>query len=324
MIRAIILAGGEGTRFWPLSRAHKPKQLLKLFSDKTLLEETVARVESIVDSVAISTGKNLEEPIRGIFPEVKMIVEPARRDTAAAIGLCASQFDDDDILVFLPSDSYIDDVEKFQEAISIAIERATDGVVVVGIKPTYAATGYGYIEPGDDWKVNSFKEKPDKNTAEMYLREGYCWNAGIFVCKVSIMMELFSTYAPEIYEKLIEIRKTGDIDGIYPTIEKTSFDYAVMEKAEKVYYVPAEFKWNDVGSFDALSEIIDDKNVVLEGNVIEIDSKNNVVHAGKTVALIDCENLVVIDTKDALLVCPKSSVQKVKHLVEKDVDEKLR
>ncbi|MFW5746708.1 MAG: mannose-1-phosphate guanylyltransferase, partial [Nanoarchaeota archaeon] len=297
------------------------KQLLKLASDKTLLEQTMERVQPVVDSIAISTGRHLEDPIRQVAPDVQLIVEPDRRDTAAAIGLCATQFDDEDVLVFLPSDAYIHPAERFHEAIRRGVELAQQGITVIGIDPTHASTAYGYIETGEDDRVVAFREKPDEQTAKRYLHEGYLWNAGIFMVKVSILMDLFARHAPQIHEKLLRIRQQDDWEDIFMEMPKISFDYAVMEKAEDVYYVPAEFYWNDIGSFDALSDILQGENAVLDGDVIQMDSSGNVIHTNKTVALIDCKDLVVIDTEDALLVCPKSSVQKVKQLVEEKITE---
>ncbi|MGM5483973.1 MAG: mannose-1-phosphate guanylyltransferase [Nanobdellota archaeon] len=322
MIATIILAGGAGTRFWPLSRKDKPKQLLKLFSNKTLLEQTIDRMQSISDNIVISTGKHLEKQIKEQVPEKELIVETERRDTAAAIGLCATRFDDEDILVFLPSDAYIDDNEKFRNTIKKAIEKSEEAITLVGVEPDRPATCYGYIEPENNEAIKSFREKPDKDTAKKYIENGFLWNAGIFVVKASIIKDLFRQHEPEMLEKLEKITK-DNIDEIYPTLKKTSFDYAIMEKAEKINYVKADFYWNDIGSFDALTDIIEGKNAIIKGDVKEIESKGNIISSDKTVALIGCNNMVVIDTKDALLVCPKEKVEKIKQMNEK-IEEELK
>ena len=322
MRRAIILAGGAGTRFWPLSRAGRPKQLLKLLSEKTLLEETMDRIRPVVDSVAVSTGADLADTIKKVT-DAELIVEPSRQDTAAAIGLCAIRYDPEDILIFLPADHAIHTSDAFQDTIMKAVEKAAKGMTVIGIRPTRPDTAYGYLEPGEEDRVASFREKPDIGTARKYIEEGYLWNAGMFICRQSVLMDLFQKHAPEIHEKLMEIKKTGDVQSIYPTMPRISFDYAIMEKAESVYLVQATFGWNDIGSFDALGEVLPGKNVVLDGKLIDIGSAGNVVHSKKTVALVDCKDMVVIDTEDALLVCPKSSVQQIKDVV-KQVDETLR
>lgn len=315
MIHTIILAGGSGTRFWPLSREDKPKQLLRLFSDKTLLEETIERSNLFSDKVHISTGKNLENPINELNTGCNLIIEPCRRDTAAAIGLCMTKFDDEDTLVFTPSDAFIKEVDKFSATIKKAIELAQSAITVIGITPNRPATAYGYLEV-DGTKVNSFREKPDEETAMQYLAKGYLWNAGIFVVKVSVLRALFEEFEPEIGAKLNEIKETGNIEDIFPTIKKISFDYAIMEKAKDVNFVPANFYWNDVGSFDAVGEVIGGENTAINGEIQTINSHGNIVYSKKRITLIDCEDLVVIDTDDELLVCPKSSVQKIKKLNE--------
>jgi mannose-1-phosphate guanylyltransferase len=328
MIRGIVMAGGSGKRLWPLSRENKPKQLLSLFSDKTLLQEAVSRIEPVVDSVSISAGKNLENQLKEIFPKTNLIIEPERRDNAAAIGLCTIGFGVEDILVFVPSDSYIDPNEEFQKNIkqAISIAEKENAVVVIGVKPTFPSTGFGYIEPMQGGRVKSFREKPAKEVAEKYVKEGYLWNISVFVSRASVMIDLFKRHSPQIYSNLMKIKSGSLVNEIYPKMEKISIDFAIMEKAEKVFYVPASFYWNDIGGFNAITQITKKDNVVLNGELIELNSKGNLVHAStkeKVVALIDCEDLVVIDTLDALLVCPKSKSEIVKKLVEEKVSKEL-
>ncbi len=323
----IILAGGSGKRLWPLSREKKPKQLLNLFEERPFLINSIDRLSPCVDEIVISTGKNLENEITKIIPEKKLIVEPERRDTAAAIGLCATQFSENDVLVFTPSDAYINPNTIFQKNIEKAITYAqnNDAIVVVGIPPNHPSTAYGYIETKGENKINRFYEKPSKEKAEEYIKKGYLWNAGIFVSKSGTLMDLFKKHAPDIFETLEKIKETGEINENYQNIRKTSFDYAVMEKAKNVMYVPAEFDWNDVGGFPAIMEVLKKENVTLLGKLEHIESSGNILHThkNKTIALIDCKDLIVIDTKDALLVCPTKSANKIKDLAEK-VHEKLK
>jgi len=329
MIQGIILAGGSGKRLWPLSRENKPKQLLKLFQDKTFLEKSVERLLPVVDSVFISTGKKLVDEIKGILPNARFIIEPERRDTAAAIGLCAINFKKNDMLVFTPADAYIDSNEKFGETIKSAIELATqkEGIVVVGIKPSFPCIGYGYIKPVLGKKVEKFCEKPTLELAEEYVKKGYLWNASIFVASAGVILELFKIHAPEIYFDLMKIKHGEEVESVYPKMKKISFDYAIMEKAKNVFFVPATFYWNDVGGFNSISEIVKEKNVIMGGKLLELNSAGNVVSTSvpqKTIALIGCNDLVVIDTPDALLICPKSMAEGIKKLVEEKVPKELQ
>lgn len=316
MIRTIILAGGSGTRFWPLSRKKKPKQLLKLLSNKTLLEETIDRAKNFSDSVAISTGKILEEPIQELKTKCELIVEPLKKDTAAAIGLCSINYDPEDILVFLPADAYIKEKEPFHKTMEKAIKKAEKGITVIGVKPYKISTGYGYIEC-ERGKVKKFKEKPNYNTAKKYIDKRYLWNAGIFVVKNRILQDLYQKHAPTIYENLMKIKeKPKEITKYYKKIDKISFDYAIMEKAEEVYCVKSEFYWNDIGSYDALSEILEGDNVVLSGKLYDKHSSGNIVHSKKPVVLLHCNDMVVVEDDEVIFVCPKKASQEVKAIID--------
>ncbi len=325
MIVGIILAGGSGKRLWPLSRDSRPKQLLSLLTEKTLLEDSVDRLSPVVDELYVSTGKKLEAQIRSILPGAKMIVEPSSRDTAAGIGLCAIQFDAEDVLVFVPSDHFIAPVDRFRSVIGRAVGLAVKGVVLVGIKPTFAATGFGYISSGEGGRVLSFREKPDRETAEEYIQKGFLWNAGIFVCTAGALLELFREHAPDLFEGLMEIKRTGNVEGLYPSLRRISFDFAVMEKAKNALCVPADFSWNDIGSFATIAEVRKEGNVVLGGDLVETNSHKNIVYSskGKKICLVDCEDLVIVDTQDVLLVCPKSASNRIKKFVEDSVPEGL-
>ncbi len=330
MIRGVILAGGSGKRLWPVSRTNNPKQLLKLFSDKTLIEESVDRIQPIVDSVTISLGKNIENKTREVLPKINFIVEPLMRDTAPAIGLCATKFDENDILVFTPADAYITPAEKFQSTIKKAISLAEEKgcIVTIGIKPDRAADCYGYLEPDEkiEGKVKSFREKPSIYVAAKYVKKGFLWNAGIFVCKVSVLLELFKKYSPAMYDFLIELKNGGNVEEIYSKMEKISFDFAIMEKNNEVYFVPAQFYWNDVGGFEAIHQILKQSNSSINSKIIEIGSKGNLAYSDskKTIALIDCDDLIVADTMDVVFVCKRTSLGKIKNFVEKKVSEDLK
>jgi mannose-1-phosphate guanylyltransferase len=330
MIRGVILAGGSGKRLWPLSRENKPKQLQKLFLEKTFLESAVSRIAPVVDSVSISTGQSISSEIKTIFPNTKLIIEPSRRDTAAAIGLCAINFEENDVLVFTPSDAYISPDYEFVRTIQrgISMVDKEGGIVVVGIKPTFPSNQYGYIEPANDrsTKIVSFKEKPNEDTAKKYVMKGMFWNAGIFIARAKEILDLFKLHEPQMYSDLIKIKNGGDLNEIYSKIKMISFDYAVMEKATNVHYVQATFDWNDIGSFSAISEVVKTKNVAMGGKLIEKNSLGNIVSTSeskKVIALLGCEDLVIIDTSDVLFVCPKKLSGQIKKFVEEEVPPQL-
>ena len=323
------MAGGSGKRLWPLSRESKPKQLLKLFMEKSFLERAVLLLFPVVDSIAISTGKNLENEIKKIFPKTKLIIEPERRDTAAAIGFCAIQFAPEDVLVFIPSDAYINPDKEFQDTIrkAISIAENESGIVAVGVKPTNATTRLGYVEVGDGNKLMKFHEKPTEDVAKEYVKRGFLWNLSIWVCKAGVLLEEYRKHEPGIYSDLMKIKAGGNLELIYPKIKKISVDYAIMEKSDKMFCVSAGFEWNDIGGFNAIMEVVKEKNVIMNGKLIEAESGGNVLSTDsneKTIALIDCNDLVVIDTKDALMVCPRNSIEKLKKFVEEKVPKELQ
>ncbi len=338
----VIMAGGGGTRFWPLSRQAKPKQLLNLSGKDLMVNEAIDRLSKTAgkDDIFIVTNKTqvakMLEATNGRIKKDHILSEPSARNTAACIGYAAMEITKkygDGIMVITPSDAYIKNEAEFTRILGIAVKTACekDALVTVGITPTFAATGYGYIKfqkTGDEaLKVLEFKEKPDEATAKKYVESGeYAWNSGMFIWKASTILKKFEKYLPNIYADLLKIgdsMKTSDelkvIDEVYPNIESISIDYGIMEKADDVYVVPGEFGWNDVGSFDMMGVLHDadsDGNIKI-GDQINIDTKNCITYSsGRLLATIGLENVVVIETPDAVLVCDKNKVQDVKKVVE--------
>ncbi len=335
---AVILAGGSGTRFWPMSREESPKQLLRLLSDNTMLEETLARAEGItaVGDVMIVTTRAQAAVVKMLnFKKVRIIEEPAPRNTAPAIGLAASTIlksDPDAIMLVMPADHFIKNKEGFRKAVDVAYKIAErDFLVTFGIKPSSPETGYGYIHGGEKveggvLKVARFTEKPDQATAEQYLAEGnYFWNSGIFCWKAKTIMEELEKFQPEIPEVLAQDIVT---DQQYSAMPSISIDYAIMEKTDRSVVLPVDFGWSDVGSWSALDEVLskDPRGNIFQGNVIDLDSSNTSVIAGKRlVATVGLQDMVVVETPDAVLVCPKERSQDVKKVVdllrERDAEE---
>ena len=341
-IYGVIMAGGGGTRFWPLSRQATPKQLLNLSGKDLMVNEAIDRLSKTAskDDIFIVTNKTqvakMLEATNGRIQKNHILSEPSARNTSACIGYAAMEIVKkygDGIMVITPSDAYIKNETEFTRILGIAVKAAEekDALVTVGITPTFAATGYGYIKfqkSGENvLKVLEFKEKPDEATAKKYVESGeYAWNSGMFIWKASTILKKFEKYLPEIYEDLQKIgdaMNTADelkvIEEIYPKINSISVDYGIMEKADDVFVVPGEFGWNDVGSFDMLGVLHegDEKGNIKIGDQINIDSKNCITYSsGRLVATIGLENVVVIETGDAVLVCDKNKVQDVKKVVE--------
>ena len=341
------MAGGKGERFWPASRLSRPKHLLPIVGDKPMLTQTVERIGKLLpaENVFVITNSEQLEGVREVcpmLPKENVVAEPVGRDTAAAVGLAMlliKQRNPDAALAMLPADAVIKDAESFQEALDVAFQAAEDSesLVTIGIEPTEPSTGYGYIHRGpsqtviddrDIFSVRQFKEKPDLETAKGYLQSGeYFWNAGMFVWRVSTISDALAEFTPKLKEGLDEIEqglRSGKgleelLKELYPQLEKISVDFAIMEKADNVLTLAATFDWDDVGSWPALERHFpaDAMGNVKTGSAEFSDSSGNIVVAGKDhlVAMVGVEDLIVVHTADATLVCKKDQAQKIKEMV---------
>ncbi len=347
-IYALILAGGSGERFWPLSRRACPKQLLRLVSDTTLLEETVARLEGWVppERILVLTNIEQEAAVRALlkgFPAGNILAEPAKRDTAAAVALGAGWValrDHSATMMVLPADHLIREKAAFRQTMELAVKAAqeTGGLVTIGIKPTWACPGFGYIEQGAPVRLRNgadkdavhhvlrFREKPNSELAESFLRKGnFRWNAGMFVWSVPTVLTEFNRHTPELADFISQIRAPGKMEKVlrdrFGKLPRVSFDYAIMEKADRVLVVEASFDWDDVGSWRAVAKYFkaDEQGNAASGAVTALDSTNNIVfdQSGATIALLGVHNLIVVRTKDAVLVCHRHQAEKIKNLIAK-------
>jgi len=341
-MRCVILAGGSGTRFWPYSRSSRPKQLLNIVGEKSMLQMTVDRLKKIkkITHIYIITRKDLYdqiiEEVDGVDPK-NVIVEPSGKNTAPAIGMMAALFQlnhKDEIMGVFPADHLIVGHKKFEKAINTAdyIARKDSNLVTIGIKPTFASTAYGYIQYDenseidhfDSYHVKAFAEKPHGKLAKRFLSSGdFLWNAGMFFWRVDTFMDSLNKYLPELHDSLTKIApklSSGEsFDGLWDLIEPESIDYGLLEKASNIYVVSGEFRWNDIGSWNALYDILNpskDGNIV-KGNGEVIKGKNNLIHSnGRLTAIVGADDLIVINTDDATLVVPNDKVEDVKELVE--------
>jgi len=348
-VYVLILAGGSGERFWPLSRRNRPKQLLSLFSTTTLLEETIDRLDGLVerDHILILTNQDQEPAVRALaasLPPENIVAEPAKRDTAAAIALGAgwvSLRDHGATMIVLPADHLIQDRAAFQRTLRTAVAAAqeTGELVTIGIKPTWACPGFGYIEQGapvhlkDDsggqpvFDVVKFREKPNPELAEQFLRQGnFRWNAGMFIWPLPAILSAFEHHTPALAHFIEALHSGGDFAATlaarFPELPKISIDYAIMEKARRVLVVEAGFDWDDVGSWIAVAKYLrhdQDDNASNTEHLTTQDAGGNIIFTTRPtrIALMGVRDLIVVQTEDALLVAHRSEAEKIKQLVGK-------
>lgn len=341
-IYGVILAGGVGSRFWPMSREAAPKQLLRFIGSESLLESTIKRIRPIIKSKDISIVTNtvqaelMETHLKAkLYSQIDYIKEPFGRNTTAAIGLAAVQLlekDADAIMAVLPADHLIEDNILFNKCLKAAASACQDGsLVTFGIKPKTPETGYGYIKSKkivikksggkSFYKVDKFVEKPDLRKAKSYLKSGdYLWNSGIFVWRADAILKEIRNMEPSIYKSLVQITKGSSLERVYKKIKSISIDNGILEKSKKVIVLKATFDWSDVGSWSALPEVLksDNNGNIVKGDVIEMGNENSLIIGSQSrlTAVIGVKDLIIVDTPDATLVCPKDKAQDVKLIVD--------
>jgi len=335
----VILAGGSGTRFWPYSRRNNPKQLLNIIGNKSMLQITVDRLRKLKSTteIYIITKRDLSDTIIKTIKYIKpenVIIEPSAKNTAPAIGLVAQKIfikNKNAIMGVFPADHLVVGHNNFEKSLDNAyrIVKKKNNLVTIGIKPTYPSTAYGYIqyESADRFKkgyhVKTFAEKPHEKLAKRFINSGdFLWNAGMFVWQVDTFLLSINKYMPELFDALKKIGNciitSKSFDKIWENITPQSIDYGLMEKADNIYVVPAEFEWNDIGSWAALYAIFskkDGENVVRGlGKIIE--GRGNLIQSNdRFTAVIGLDDIIVVNTEDATLIVPKDKVEKVKDLV---------
>jgi mannose-1-phosphate guanylyltransferase len=344
---AVVMAGGKGERFWPQSRTSHPKQLLRLIGNLTLIEQTVARLMPLIkpENIIVITNHDYIAPMRSLLtdlPQENIIGEPVGRDTAPCVALAAGivmarSQDKNAVMLLLPADHIIRDTESMLKVLDDSAKVALEGnIVTIGVNPSFASTGYGYIQCGEQlpqdsetsfFKSLGFKEKPDLATAEKFIAEEcYKWNSGMFAWTVDTILNAFKQHAPALAKSAIVLQKAakkGNLDAVlaeeYPQCERISIDYAVMEKVDNVVVAECAFDWDDVGSWTALRNQIRprENNNVIRGMFESIDASNCIVvgDANHLITAIDVDNLIIIHTDDATLVCNAKSAQRIKELV---------
>lgn len=343
-VYSVVLAGGGGTRFWPLSRQCKPKQVLNLSGHDTMINETVKRMSDLIpqENVYIVTNKSqgtiLREVLSKEVPDKNILMEPVGRNTAACIGLAAMVIQKrhgESIICISPSDAYIGEDDNYEDTLRKAFKcsEENESLVTIGIKPSYPATGYGYInfnrslETAGAYSVEEFVEKPDLEKAKKFLKNGdYLWNSGILVCRTSILLDNIKRFLPRLFNQLevlkpfIDTEKQDEmLEAIYPTMQSISIDYGILERSDKVLVIPGDFSWNDVGSWDSFAVLFppDENGNIIKTEHIGIDTKNSIIYgSNKLVATIGIDQMIIVNTEDALLICPKSRAQEVKNIVE--------
>jgi mannose-1-phosphate guanylyltransferase len=351
-LHVVIMAGGSGTRFWPFSRQARPKHVLQLLWEESLLQQTVSRSlpATAADRIWIITTAPQVEAIREQLPDVpveQIIAEPEGRNTAPCIGLAARMIharDPEAVMAVLPADHRVSPAEAFAEQLATAGEWSSreNLIVTIGIPPTFPATGYGYIErgaplpdAGDEgpFTVGRFVEKPDEATAQSYLDAGtFAWNAGMFVAPASLFLAEIETHLPDLHAGLAGIEADpahsgfeASLAAVYPTLPKVSVDYGIMEKTERVAVMTSRFSWDDLGAWPSLEKYLarDDQDNATLGTTVSVDAGNNILVADgdHVVAAVGVEDLIIVHTEDATLVVPRAMAQRVRDVVDR-LDER--
>jgi mannose-1-phosphate guanylyltransferase/mannose-6-phosphate isomerase len=333
----VILAGGTGTRFWPLSRSHYPKQVLRLLGSGSMLQSTIERLKPLIplNHLIVVTSASQEEVIRlELYRQdltgVQLLLEPQGRNTAAAVGLAAVKgagLGEDAVLAVFPADHYIRHPENLYPALEEGLRWARKGYLVTfGIRPTRPETGYGYIQAGaalepGGWALHCsrFVEKPPQESARAMLAAGgFYWNSGMFMFRRDVLLASFAQYLPELYQGLMQLREGAQAQEVYPGLPSISLDHGLLERAQKVAVVPVEMGWSDVGTWGALPDLFprDEGGNVILGRSLDLDSRDCVIYAqDRLVATLGLKDLIVVDTPDATLVCHRERVQEVRDLV---------
>lgn len=348
----LIMAGGSGTRFWPRSKTAKPKQYLNIFGDDSLLQSTINRFSLFTktDNIYIVSGKSQAKVLEKqtpMLPKENLIYEPVGKNTLPCIGLAAmfaEKENPDGIMVVSPSDHLIENDELFKDTVLAAAKIANkqDGIVTIGITPTYPATGYGYVKTAEDitgaeqikqFKVERFVEKPDELTASEYLKlGGFYWNSGLFIFKISVFLDAVQQFAPELYADLRKIQADmgnssfeQTLDTVYRALKGISVDYGIMEHTKNIYLVEGNFVWNDLGGWESvyLTSQKDENGNAGKGEAIILDSKNSYVYTDNgMIALIGLDDVIVVQDGNTTLVCKRSKAEDVKKIVEQLKAEK--
>ncbi|MEJ2617038.1 MAG: mannose-1-phosphate guanylyltransferase [Ignavibacteriaceae bacterium] len=342
-IYAVIMAGGVGSRFWPRSKEKSPKQLLKIFGDNSMIQDTVCRLKDIVEyeDILIITNRMQQPEIKKQLPEIpgeNIIEEPFGRNTAACIGLASiivKSKQEDAVMIVLPADHIIKDVEEFHKTLKNAAEFAyeSQGLVTIGIPPTRPETGYGYIQIDETevrkniYKVYTFAEKPNYATAVRFLESGdFFWNSGMFIWRADSIINEIKMYMPDLYEGLQTISPSINTEKfektlgmVYGQLRNISIDYGIMEKSQKVYLTKGNFPWSDVGSWEEVYHLTpkDSDGNAKVGNIFtEMTADSYIYSPNKFVSVIGVDNVIVINTDDALLVCRRDLSQEVKKVID--------
>jgi len=346
---AVIMAGGGGTRLWPLSRKASPKQMLQVFDGKSLFEIAIERLNGVfeIDHIYIVTIASQVKALSQLAPEIPLenfLVEPMPRGTASVVAMAAAslkKINPDAVIAILTADHFIQNVIDFRRTLQAAYQIAQkDVLVTLGIKPTFASTGYGYIESGkqvdsagelEAFKVNAFYEKPSQDRANEFVNNHkFSWNSGMFIWKVDVILSEFERYMPDLYATILELTPFLTVDHLgdvfsekWASIKPQTIDYGIMEKSDKVVVLPARtLGWNDVGSWDSLFEVLtpdSNNNIIINAKHFGIESGNSMVYSttqDRMIVTIGTQNMIIVDTPDALLICPRGDSQRIKEVVQ--------